>query len=159
MTKICCTCKQEKPLTSFGGNKSKRDRKQNYCKDCGKVYDRRHYAKNPNRKQAISECRSQARVRNREYVIQYLLEHPCVDCGETEPIFLEFDHIGDDKVLEVGSMVHTGWALGSIRAEIAKCEVRCLKCHKIKTAMRAGWYDEYVEMKRRYGASGNTPLL
>lgn len=159
MTKICCTCREEKPLAEFGNNRSKPDGRQNYCKECGKTYDRRHYSSNPNRKAAIKEAREQAQVRNREFVLRYLLEHPCVDCGEIEPLFLEFDHIDGEKVLEVGTMVHCGWSLEKIEAEIKKCEVRCVKCHKLQTAKRSGWYEKYQAMLSRYSASGNTSLL
>ena len=48
---------------------------------------------------AISNVK--ARARNKEYVKNYLLSHPCVDCKETDPIVLEFDHVRGKKRTEV----------------------------------------------------------
>lgn len=66
-----------------------------------------------------------------------------MDCGEARPIFLEFDHVRGEKVLEIGSMIHHGWALDSIKEEIEKCEVRCCMCHKLVTAKRSGYWETY----------------
>jgi len=73
-------------------------------------------------------------------VMAYLDEHPCVDCGEADPVVLEFDHVRGKKVASVSLMVREvrSWAL--IEAEIAKCDVRCANCHRRVTARRAGWY-------------------
>jgi hypothetical protein len=70
------------------------------------------------------------------YVRQHLLTHPCVDCGEHDPVVLEFDHVTGQKVRDVGSMARAGWNLAAIQAEIAKCEVRCANCHRRITARR-----------------------
>jgi hypothetical protein len=143
--KTCSTCQIQKPLSEFGNNKSKKDGKQCYCKDCGRVNDRKHYANNSSRKEKITVARQNAKLRNKEFVINYLLTHPCVDCGETDPFFLEFDH-KESKLLEVGSMVTWAWSIEKIIQEINKCEVRCVKCHKIQTAKRAGWYQDYLSL-------------
>lgn len=66
-------------------------------------------------------------------MLQYLLEHPCVDCGESNPIFLVFDHL-HSKEFEINRGIHLKSDWADIEREIQKCEVRCLRCHKIKTA-------------------------
>lgn len=68
--------------------------------------------------------------RNIWYVLSYLAAHPCVDCGEDDPVVLEFDHVQTDKVASISDLVHKGYKLELIVAEIEKCEVRCANCHR-----------------------------
>ena len=45
-------------------------------------------------------------------LVEFLLEHPCVDCGETDMLVLQFDHRDrTDKVIEVGRLIsrYSGW--------------------------------------------------
>lgn len=72
--------------------------------------------------------------RNIQFLVEYLKTHSCIDCDESNPLVLEFDHVRGKKLERVSSLVSTGKSLKSIKAEIAKCEVRCANCHRIKTA-------------------------
>lgn len=74
--------------------------------------------------------------RNIWFIQAYLETHPCVDCGETNPIVMEFDHVTSDKQEDISRMVYSGRSLASIQAEVAKCEVRCANCHRIATHRR-----------------------
>lgn len=79
--------------------------------------------------------------RNFSYLYKYLLEHPCVDCGEGDPIVLEFDHVRGQKQRNVSNLIMC--SLDKIIKEIDKCEVRCANCHKRKTAER-GNFRKYI---------------
>ena len=73
--------------------------------------------------------------------MEYLSTHPCVDCGETDIVVLEFDHLGKDKKLDdVAHMIPRGYSLDKIKKEIAKCEVVCCNCHRRRTYTRANCY-------------------
>jgi excinuclease UvrABC ATPase subunit len=73
----------------------------------------------------------------RETVALYLLEHPCVDCGETDIVVLEFDHVRGQKKNAISNMITTGLSVKRIMAEIKKCEVVCANDHRRRTARRA----------------------
>jgi 5-methylcytosine-specific restriction endonuclease McrA len=54
----------------------------------------------------------------------------CADCGEDNPVVLDFDHVsGGDKIERVTRM----YSLRRMREEADKCMVRCANCHRIKT--------------------------
>lgn len=77
--------------------------------------------------------RARYRQQAREYIAAYLSEHPCVDCGERDPIVLTFDHVRGEKRDDIATMVGSGLSLETIKAEIEKTEVRCYNCHAIRT--------------------------
>lgn len=77
-------------------------------------------------------------------VWEYLQEHPCVDCGEADPVVLDFDHVRGVKKAGVGRMIAGTHSMAVLFAEIAKCDVRCANCHRRVTAKRGGFY-AYVE--------------
>lgn len=94
------------------------------------------------RKQAIVERNELRRQENMRRIYEYLLAHPCVDCGETDPIVLEFDHVRGEKKDGVVNLACYGWK--TVEIEIAKCDVRCANCHKRKTRKQLGWRN-YME--------------
>jgi hypothetical protein len=76
------------------------------------------------------------RYRNGLYIFNYLREHPCVLCGEDDPVVLDFDHL-HDKTREV-TLIAIMSGMANLRAEMAKCRVLCANCHRRETAGHAG---------------------
>ncbi len=76
---------------------------------------------------------------NLRRLVEYLLLHPCVDCGEPDPIVLEFDHRDrSTKGTTVANIMrYSAWS--QVEAEIRKCDVRCANRHRRRTARQMGW--------------------
>ena len=80
-------------------------------------------------------------ARNREFLLQYLLRHPCIDCREDNPIVLEFDHKKElIKLGNLSNMMMNGVSINKLQLELEKCDVRCANCHRIKTAKEEDWW-------------------
>jgi hypothetical protein len=73
--------------------------------------------------------------RNVLWVYRRLSESSCVDCGESDLVVLEFDHIGPKRA-PVLSLAWGGYSGAVILAEMAQCEVRCSNCHQLRTIER-----------------------
>jgi hypothetical protein len=73
-----------------------------------------------------------------EYIASYLLQHPYMDCGEADPLVLEFDHRDPlAKEFTIFSRHGSRYSFQRFKAEIAKCDVRCANCHRRKTSREA----------------------
>lgn len=140
--KICSKCKLEKPLADFNKYAKSKDRHQPYCRTCSKD----HYHNNRDRHITNVASRNQ-RVRKKSMIKlrEYLANNPCIDCGESDPVVLEFDHVRGQKVRPVSQLVTLGYSWLRIEEEIDKCEVRCANCHRRKTAKQLGYYAYLIE--------------
>ena len=104
----------------YSSEQTREIRRNKTLRDSGKAYeDRMRYKK-----------------RNRIFVENYLLEHPCVDCGIKDTRVLEFDHVRGKKDGNISHAVNQIWSLEKLIKEIDKCEVRCANCHRIVTKER-----------------------
>lgn len=123
----------EKPSCQFGKNKARKDGYQHSCFECRKVYLAQHYQKNKlHQRDRIRKSNIKRRRKLKEFILEYLKQHPCVDCGIKDVRVLEFDHLRDKK-FNIGDMISGLHGFDSIKKEIEKCEVRCANCHRIKT--------------------------
>ncbi len=107
---------------------------------------RKYYLANKEKiKQSARLSNKRRMERNREFVNNYLKNHPCVDCGENNIIVLEFDHIRGQKINAIANMKGSYYSISTIKREIEKCEVRCANCHRIKTFERRKNREHKVE--------------
>lgn len=96
-----------------------------------------HYECNKEKiKDRTAAFNKQANQRNKEFINKYLETHSCVDCGESDPIVLEFDHVRGNKLGNIADMSRNGYSIEKIEEEIFKCDVRCANCHRRVTHQR-----------------------
>lgn len=135
--KQCSKCGVSKPLEEYS---LKRGKPTNRCKPCNNEYFKKWYVRNKSEQiSRVKQNEKKNKLITQEYVFEYLRSHPCVDCGETNPIVLEFDHI-EKKYKNVSELLYSGCTLDRIKKEISLCEVRCANCHRIKTAHQFDWW-------------------
>jgi hypothetical protein len=133
--KHCGRCGQLRPHDEYGVRDRKTGRVHTICKTCRADYCRAYYYKDVAGYNERRRTRARGyRARNRGFVEAYLLAHPCADCGLVDPIVMEFDHVRGTKLFHVSTLVRDCAALAVLKAEIAKCVVRCANCHRRRTA-------------------------
>ena len=136
----CSACGTQKPSRDFSFSDESLRLLNSYCRVCHAAYRHAHYLANKPEyiRRAIAQVNGH-RVENRREVLAFLKMHPCVDCGIADPIVLEFDHRDPaQKLGNVGGMI-MGKRWARVRAEIEKCDVRCVNGHRRKTASEFGW--------------------
>lgn len=142
--KTCTACRKQKSLEEFQKRSSSKDGYTNLCKPCKRQYDNNHYKNNPSRSEYIRKNQKNREQKTNEYIRQYLLEHPCVDCGEDDIVVLEFDHVRGEKRGVISVLKRS--SLKAVKEEIEKCEVRCANCHRRKTAAQLNWTNKLASI-------------
>jgi hypothetical protein len=136
----CPKCRQDKTPSEFGRSKGRSTGRQLWCRACKATYDQDLYRSSPARKRSIQAKNKTRAIENAKRVFLYLLAHPCQDCGEEDPVVLEFDHVSGEKLSAITNMVRGGaYRWDTIAEEIEKCVVRCANCHRRRTAIQLGY--------------------
>lgn len=140
-TKVCIKCRQEKPLEEFPLKSKLRGTRQTVCKRCtAERSNKWYYANKDAHIRNVRMNKIEYKNEVSQYIWSYLASHPCVDCGESDPVVLEFDHVRGEKVDAISTMIGRGFPFEQIKEEIEKCDVRCSNCHRRKTAKDRGWF-------------------
>ncbi len=122
-TKICTKCSQEKDTEEFPWKNSLLGKRHAACKSCAAERSKKIYE--GDQESQIERVRinnQKYRENARDYARDYLSSHPCTECGETDPIALEFHHTGD-KDTDVSRLIGWGPPIDVIQNEISKCSV------------------------------------
>lgn len=148
MLKKCFYCKELKSTDSdYYTNSARSDGYQTYCITCSSKRRKKRYAERSTEEKAqVKAARQRLRKESTVKIVDHFLKHPCVDCGESDPLYLEFDHVRGKKSKDVAKLVSDGAAWIRIEEEIQKCDVRCVKCHRKRTYKLLGTlrYNELV---------------
>jgi hypothetical protein len=100
------------------------------CRKC--AYSKRDKMSADERKIKRKMSSAKYKLKLQKFVWDYLSNNHCVDCGEANILFLEFDHTGK-KTEWISWLIRKHASLDDIKFEISKCEVRCIGCHRKKT--------------------------
>ena len=134
--KRCPKCQTDKPLAEFAKRAKSPDGLQSWCRSCNAARSKQYYAENTEKHKSVVTYRANTeRFRQRQMLIEYKESHPCTDCGLHFPYYvMDFDHL-DGKKCNVSSMPGN-WSDATIWDEVAKCELVCSNCHRIRTHTR-----------------------
>ncbi len=133
----CYRCGKSKPVDDFAWRRKQKGQRDSFCRPCRSAYGREHCE--ANRQRYIDRAAIVKRRLTRErtlYLIEFFKTHPCIDCGEEDPIVLEFDHLRDKSFAIGPALSRKSW--DNILEEMKKCEVVCANCHCRRTARRRG---------------------
>lgn len=138
--KTCSKCKQQLGRDLFNLRRSAKDGLQNWCKQCHRNCQNNYYKRDDHYKTRVKLAADKNRLAKRQQLSE-ILKSGCVNCGESDPIVLEFDHIDPaTKFMEVGNMMQSGYAWNKVLEEISKCQILCANCHRRKTAKDNNWF-------------------
>lgn len=120
--KRCTKCGSKKILRLFVKKASSHDGRSCWCVKCWREYQRARDAHGANQKY---------RMNGRQW-LDSLKTGPCVDCGGNfPPCVMDFDHVRGEKVANVSQMIR--WSRERVLAEVAKCDLVCANCHRVRT--------------------------
>jgi len=90
-------------------------------------------------KEDLYKAQKRHRIKVRKNVLEFLSNKSCLDCGERDPIVLDFDHRERAvKFKSINMMMSGHYSWDSVLKEIGKCDIRCANCHRRKTYHQLG---------------------
>ena len=87
----------------------------------------------------------------------HLVKNPCIDCGESDLVVLDFDHVRGQKAFAISRLIVEGTSVATLQREMDKCVVRRANCHRRKTALERGPYRNMPWLYRGEGIAEPAP--
>lgn len=71
------------------------------------------------------------RIKNLMFVMDHKKARGCVDCGEDDPVILEYHHrVPAKKKKDINRMSSQHYSREELLEEMDKCDVICANCHR-----------------------------
>lgn|SRR6267154_2044277 len=111
------------------------------CRSANREH-RRNYKMSPEAKQhriKYDHDKRQQNKHSRQEYIRNLKSVPCKDCNKSFPWYcMDFDHIPErgPKLFDISNFCSRQMAWQKLDAEIAKCDIVCGCCHRIRSRQR-----------------------
>ena len=127
--RICTKCGERKPLEDFPlVRKDPKPYRGGQCGPC-RTKQIKHSPWSPEKYQAL-KAEKAAIVAERK-------KAACMDCGQHFPACaMDFDHVRGTKKAGIAQIVASAWSVLVLLAELAKCELVCACCHRVRTESR-----------------------
>jgi len=126
VTRTCHRCKVEQPIDQF------------YIEAEARAKGRRGKATKLPCRGCQQRYQAERRAPRQAIVDKIKAESGCVDCG-LHPEYsqvLEFDHRPDEiKLFHISDKMTTG-TVEDLMSEIAKCDIVCANCHRVRTVIK-----------------------
>lgn len=141
-TKKCTKCNKELPVECFRTRRSTSKLLISWCKDCQREYRRQHYKDNLQAYTINSKDRYTRSIDGFKKMVDELKDKPCTDCNKRfHSVAMDFDHlIPNQKKFTISKFLRrkrlTEKSVAELLAEIAKCELVCACCHRVRTYVR-----------------------
>lgn len=101
------------------------------CRACHNDYMKSYYKTHP------EYTRTENHRGKLKAAVAAAKEGPCVDCGRRfHPFAMDLDHARGEKRFNLSNAASKGRALATVLAEIAKCDLVCAVCHRLRTLAR-----------------------
>jgi hypothetical protein len=142
----CSGCGKEKIPWAFATFRTRKgeSRRRGICKVCRGKYAkkkfkhlqawRKAYNKRNRDKRHVKNAERRAEIK--AFVDRIKAATPCTDCRRRfPPVCMDFDHV-KEKVRSVAGLVAGAYRIALVQEEIARCEVVCANCHRLRTQKR-----------------------
>jgi len=103
------------------------------------AHQRAYYERNQERIKKEQRARKKRDWKTKREIADELKSAPCADCGNKfPPVCMDFDHIPERgaKLFNIANGIPQSISMERFMTEIAKCEVVCSNCHRIRTKER-----------------------
>lgn len=133
---VCTRCGQEKNASDLLTDRRQSRGFRRTCKPCSRGLTKQWRIENRELRQAVDENK---RRDNQSWIDGVKLGLPCDDCGRSFPTCsMDYDHRdAETKSFGVSYAARVGKRREAVMAEIAKCDLVCSNCHRVRTKMRS----------------------
>ena len=140
-TRRCSKCQRWKPHTSefWIPDARKPSGFRAICKICRNTYQKVSRAAQASQQGRKYTQRDEYTKRQKKAMVAALKgATPCADCNRNYPaVCMDFDHRpGENKMGQIAQMLNMTFTWRDILEEMAKCDLVCANCHRIRTHAR-----------------------
>jgi len=135
--KYCNGCNTNKLEIEFAWKNKALGKRQSRCRSCQSIAQADWYQSNKSsHKTSVAKYNILLREAKREYVARLKESTPCADCGRLGHFAaMDFDHL-KDKTHTISKLTNNASSISQLMQEIAKCEIVCAYCHRVRTYNR-----------------------